>query len=189
VAATGSYYFAGGRTNREYRGLVEVFRSIPESLVIICSRSNMEELRCVHVPPNVLVLCDVPIAVFDEYVSRAKAGIVSLKRDTGASGQSLALSLMRNSKCVIASDVGSLREYVDHGVSGYLLKNLTEELPSVIREIEERGLAPSLGQAARQRYERMFSRAAAAAAFEQVLDSLSVMSAACPRWTFPFDSA
>ena len=174
----GQYYFAGGRSNRDYRALVEAFRSISATLVIICSRSNRADLRGTDLPPNVTVLCDVPIAVFDDYVRRAKAGIIPLKHDTGASGQSLALSLMRNAKCVIASDVGPLREYVEDGVSGYLLANLTEELPSVIRRIEEEDLASALGQAARERYERRFSRAAAAEALKGMLDSVSVSPAA-----------
>jgi glycosyltransferase involved in cell wall biosynthesis len=175
---TEQYYFAGGRSNRDYRTLIEAFRSISAPLVIICSRANRAELRGANLPPNVTVLCDVPIAVFDDYVRRAKAGIIPLKRDTGASGQSLALSLMRNAKCVIASDVGPLREYVEHGVSGYLLANLTEELPSIIRRIEEEDLAPALGRAARERYERRFSRAAAAEAFEDILDSVPASPAA-----------
>ncbi|HXZ42807.1 MAG TPA: hypothetical protein VEG68_18860 [Terriglobales bacterium] len=165
----GRYYLAAGRSNRRYRALVEAFRSIPEQLVIICSRSNCEELQGVDIPSNISILRDVSVAVFDDYVRGAKAGIISLEYDTGASGQSLALSLMRNSKCVIASDSGPLRGYVEHGVSGYLLANVEEELPLVIQRIEEGGLASSLGRAARERYERMFSRAAAAAAFDRVL--------------------
>jgi glycosyltransferase involved in cell wall biosynthesis len=176
--ASGQYYFAGGRSNRDYQTLVEAFRSISAALVIICSRSNYAELEGAALPPNVTVLCDVPITVFDDHVRRAKAGIIPLKHDTGASGQSLALSLMRNAKCVIASDVGPLREYVEHGVSGYLLANLAEELPSVIRRIEEEDLAPLLGGAARERYERRFSRATAAEAFEGVLNSVPVLPAA-----------
>ena len=40
----GDYYFAGGRSNRDYAALVEVFRTIPAKLLIVCSGSNLEEL-------------------------------------------------------------------------------------------------------------------------------------------------
>jgi glycosyltransferase involved in cell wall biosynthesis len=175
----GDYYFAGGRSNREYVALVEAFRSIPARLVIVCSRSNWKELEGVRLPPNVQAVCDVPIATFDEYVRGAKAGIITLKRDTGASGQSVALALMRNAKCIIATDVEGLREYIEHGVSGYLMRDLTEELPALVQLLErDPGRAEAMGRAARERYEQHLSRDIAAAAFESVLRSTPLKSVA-----------
>jgi glycosyltransferase involved in cell wall biosynthesis len=178
-AGKGDYYFAGGRSNREYVALVEAFRSIPARLVIVCSRSNWKELKGVTLPANVQAVCDVPIATFDDYVRGAKAGIIALKRDTGASGQSVALALMRNAKCIIATDVEGLREYVAHGVSGYLMRHLAEELPSLVQLLEtDRDRAETMGRAARERYEQHFSRDIAAAAFESVLRSTPLRSVA-----------
>jgi glycosyltransferase involved in cell wall biosynthesis len=164
-----AYYIAGGSSNRDYVGLVEAFRSIPAKLVIVCSHANWQELRPQNLPANVEVLHDVPSDVFEALVRRAKAGILPLKLDTGASGQSVALALMRNSKCVIASDVGALREYVDDRVSGFLLHSLAEELPIIIRRLEEEGLAESMGRAGRATYDERFSRHVVAEAFEKLL--------------------
>lgn len=175
----GDYYLAGGRSNREYISLVETFRSISAKLLIVCSRSNWKELKGVSLPANVQAVCDVPIATFDDYVRGAKAGIIALKRDTGASWQSVALALMRNAKCIIATDVEGLREYVEHGVSGYLMRGLAEELPSLIHLIEaDPRRAEVMGRAARQRYEQHFSRSVAAAAFEYVLRTTPLKSVA-----------
>ncbi len=175
----GDYYFAGGRSNREYRALVESFRSLSARLVIVCSRSNWKELKAVRLPANVQAVCDVPIAIFDDYLKGAKAGIIALKHDTGSCGQSVALALMRNAKCIIATDVEGLREYVEHGVSGYLVRDMAEELPSLIRLLEaDPGRAQVMGLAARQRYEKHFSRNVAAAAFEHVLRSNPLKSIA-----------
>ena len=55
--------------------MVEAFRSIPAKLVIVCSRTNLEELQETNLPPNVDVMCDVSIAAFDDYIRGAKAGI------------------------------------------------------------------------------------------------------------------
>jgi len=177
--APGNYYFAGGRSNREYLALVEAFRSIPARLVIVCSQSNWQELKGVSLPANVEALCDVPVATFDDYVRGAKAGIIALKHDTGASGQSVALALMRNGKCIIATDVAGLREYVEHGVSGYLMNSLAEELPSLIESIEaDPSRAETMGQAARERYEQHFSGSIAASAFQDVLRSTALNAAA-----------
>ncbi len=107
----GDYYFSGGYSNRDYLSLIEAFRKIPARLMIICSSLN-KELDCVPVPPNVEVLRDVPSSAFEAYLRNSKAGIISLKHDTGASRQSVMLRLMCNARATIASDVGAVRESI-----------------------------------------------------------------------------
>ncbi|HST11072.1 MAG TPA: hypothetical protein VLL05_11905 [Terriglobales bacterium] len=167
---TRDYYLAGGSSNRDYAGLVEAFRSIRARLVIVCAQSNWEELRDLDISENVAVLQDVPSDVFESLVRGSKAGIIPLKLDTGASGQSVALAHTRNSQCVIASDAGALREYIDHGVSGFLLRSLAE-LPETIRKIEQEALAEPMGRAARQKYDQQFSRQVVADAFDELLEA------------------
>jgi glycosyltransferase involved in cell wall biosynthesis len=137
--------------------------------VIVCSKSNWQELRHLSLPLNVSVLQDVPSDVFETLLRGAKAGIVPLKRDTGASGQSVALAVMRNSKSVIATDAGALREYVEDGVSGFLLRDLAVQLPGVLERMESTSLAAAMGRASRARYEQRFSRHVVEAAFAELL--------------------
>jgi glycosyltransferase involved in cell wall biosynthesis len=86
---------------------------------------------------------------------------------------------MRNAKCIIATDVEGLREYVEHGVSGYRMRHLADELPSLIQLLErDPERAEAMGRAARERYERHFSRDIAAAAFESVLRCTPLKSVA-----------
>jgi len=172
-AVCGEYYFAGGRSNREYRALVEAFRSLAAKLVIVCSKENLEELQETSLPGNVKVECDVPVVIFDRYVREAKAGILALRYDTGSSGQSVALTLMRNAKCILATPGAGLQDYVEEGVSGFWMKDLSRDLPAYIRRLEEQpGLAEVMGRAGRERYERRFSLGVATAAFENVLASV-----------------
>ena len=169
----GEYYFAGGRSNRDYRPLVEAFRTIPAKLVIVCSRTNLEELQETDLPPNVDVKCDISIASFDEYIRHAKAGIIPLRHDTGSAGQSVALAMMRNAKCLLATRAGGLHGYIDHGVSGFCMDDLAADLPVYIRQLEdEPGRAETMGRAGRQRYEQRFSLSIATSAFENVLASV-----------------
>jgi glycosyltransferase involved in cell wall biosynthesis len=80
------------------------------------------------------------------------------------------LILMRHGKCVIASDAGAIQDYIEHGVSGYLLSDLAAELPQVIASIErDSEAAEALGKTARDKYEAHFSPAAVAQAFEDLL--------------------
>jgi glycosyltransferase involved in cell wall biosynthesis len=163
------YYFSGGYCNRDYVSLIDAFRGIAASLVIACSSLN-KELDCVPLPPNVRVLRDVPSPAFEGYIQRARAGIIWLKHDTGASGQSVMLRFMRNAKVVIASDVGAMREYVETGVSGYLTGDLAGELPNLIAKLESDPAAASVvGQRARDKYLTCFSRNAISEAFNDIL--------------------
>ena len=149
----GDYYLAGGRSNRDYAGLVEAFRTLPARLVILCSKVNLEELGQTPLPDNVSVLCDVPIATFDEYVRGAKAGIIALRHDTGSAGQSVALTLMRDAKCILATRAGGLVEYIEDGVSGYWIDDVARDLPACACRLEA-----DPGLAARNRRQHVLKR-------------------------------
>ena len=163
------YYFSGGYSNRDYTSLISVFRQLSKPLIIICSRLN-RDVPDRTLPENIIVLRDLPGEEFDAYIRQAKACIVSLKHDTGASGQSTLLSYMRNKKAVIASNMGGVRPYVENGVSGYLIRDMSRELPELIARIEaDPQLAVALGQAGYERYKKYFSRTAVSNSLRQIL--------------------
>jgi glycosyltransferase involved in cell wall biosynthesis len=166
----GNYYFSGGYSNRDYLSLIRVFRGIDAPLVIVCSKLN-RELEEVSLPANVRVVRDVPSEVFDEYIIGAKAGIVPLKHDTGSSGQTVVLRLMRYGKPIVVNDMGAIRDYIEPGVSAFVMRDLKEELADVIQEIEAHPEAASrIGQAAKARYEGLFSRTAVSQRFREILE-------------------
>jgi glycosyltransferase involved in cell wall biosynthesis len=168
--ASGDYYFAGGYSNRDYPALIGAFRSIPARLVIICSALN-KEIDAIDLPSNVTVLRDVPSETFDTYVRNARACIIPLKHDTGASGQSVMLRLMRNRKAIIATDFGSVRGYVIDGESGRLVKDIERDLPAIVAGIERDPAAVSvLGAAAYERYCQYFSLSAGEKALGCILE-------------------
>ena len=167
----GDYYFAGGYSNRDYPALIAAFRAIPAQLVIVCSALN-KEIDAIEVPSNVTVLRDLASEVFDEYVRNARACIIPLKHDTGASGQSVMLRLMRNRKIIIATDFGSVRGYVVDGESGLLVKDMERDLPAIVARIErDPTAAVALGAAAYERYCRHFSLSAGKRALGRILES------------------
>jgi glycosyltransferase involved in cell wall biosynthesis len=166
----GDYYFAGGYSNRDYPALIEAFRVIPARLVIVCSALN-KEIVDADLPPNVTVLRDLPGAEFDAQLRGAKACIIPLKHDTGASGQSVMLRLMRHAKAIIVNDFGSVRGYVVDGESGLLVNDIAAALPSLIARLEsDPAAARALGVAAYQRYCQLFSPAAGRAALAAILE-------------------
>jgi glycosyltransferase involved in cell wall biosynthesis len=168
----GQYYFAGGFSNRDYPSLIEAFRTIAAPLVIVGSAVDTD-LTAADLPANVTVLCDLPPARFEAYLTHAKACIIPLKRDTGASGQSVTLRAMRNGKPIIASDVGSMRDYIVEGVSGFLVRDMAQQLPALVTRIErDPEVAGRLGKAAYRRYCERFSPAAGNAALSRLLAPL-----------------
>jgi glycosyltransferase involved in cell wall biosynthesis len=165
-----NYYFSGGYSNRDYLSLIRVFRGIKVPLVIVCSKLNTE-IDDVGLPANVRVVRDVPSTIFDEYISRAKAGIVPLKRDTGSSGQTVVLRLMRFGKPIVVNDMAVIRDYIEPGVSAFVTRDLGNELAGVIQEIEAHPEAAArIGQAAKARYEGSFSRTAVSERFRKILE-------------------
>ena len=166
----GDYYFAGGYSNRDYPALIAAFRSIPARLVIVCSALN-KEIDAIDLPANVTVLRDLPSEAFEAHVRNAKACIIPLKHDTGASGQSVMLRLMRNRKAIIATDFGSVRGYVVDGESGLLVRDIERDLPAIVAGIErDPTAAKALGAAAYRRYGEFFSLAAGGEALGRILE-------------------
>ncbi|HTQ32806.1 MAG TPA: hypothetical protein VMI30_01445 [Stellaceae bacterium] len=163
------YYFAGGYSNRDYPALIAAFRNIPARLVIVCSALNTEVVDS-ELPANITVLRDLPGDQFDAYVRDAKACIIPLKHDSGASGQSVMLRLMCNRKAIIATDFGSVRGYIVDGRSGRLVRDMARDLPAIVAEIEcDPERAAALGDAAHERYCRHFSFAAGGEALGRII--------------------
>jgi glycosyltransferase involved in cell wall biosynthesis len=163
------YYFAGGYSNRDYGTLISTFSHLPQSLVIICSERN-KDVSEGSLPKNITVLRDVPGEKFDAYVRQAKACIVPLKHDSGASGISTLLRYMRNGKLCIVTNRSGARDYVEDRVSGYLVHDMSRELPELIAQIEaDPQLAVALGKAGRERYFARHTRAALSLSLKQVL--------------------
>jgi len=170
--AAGDYYFAGGYSNRDYPALIAAFRRIPARLMIVCSALN-KEIVDADLPANITVLRDLPGEQFDAYVRGAKACIIPLKHDSGASGQSVMLRLMRHRKAIIANDFGSIRGYIADGESGRLIDDLARDLPEIVAVIErDPKIAAAWGAAAYERYSRYFSREAGGKALGRIIEPL-----------------
>lgn len=163
------YYFSGGFSNRDYAGLIEVFRRVEAPLLIVCSKLNTE-IDEASLPANIRVQRDVPSAAFDDYIQHSKCGIVPLKYDTGSSGQTVVLRMMRYAKPVVVSDVGAVQDYVEPGVSCYMVRDLAHELPQILTAIEsDPQAAARAGEAGLAFYQRSFSRGALAERFQKIL--------------------
>lgn len=130
------YFFSGGYSNRDYRGLIDVFRKINRNLVIVCSKNNKDILN-IEIPENITIHTDLPSEQFDKYLRDSMAVILPFKYNSGASGQSVMLRCMRNRKAVIVTETEIIKEYVEDGVSGLIIKDLNTQLADKIQYLEE----------------------------------------------------
>lgn len=153
-AQVGSYYFAGGFSNRDYASLIDAFRELDQKLVIVGSHLNKDLL--VKLPPNVQVLRDIPRKQFNTLAKNAKSCILPLKEETGASGQMVLSSYMKQGKAIIVPHMRITREYLDEGTSALFYNDARKDIPSIIRYLDqdERKIV-ELGIAANKQYNRV----------------------------------
>lgn len=132
----GDYFFSGGYSNRDYIPLVEAFAGRKEKLVIVASKQNTDlvEWICSHeLSENISVYYDISNEHFNELLCGAKAVVLIMKHNTGASGQMVALKAMANYKLIIATYTDVLDEYVKNNESALIFNK--EDIHGCLQDI------------------------------------------------------
>ena len=154
------FYFTGGFTNRDYRPVIEVFRDLGLRLIIVCAETTADVVDA-ELPANIQVYRNISFPDFELLLRASKAVIIPLKEDAGAAGHSVLVRSMRNAKLVISNDFRIAYDYVDKGVDGILLKDMSQALSALIQEIEadDKRFDP-IRNAAYQRFQERYSQEA-----------------------------
>ena len=152
------YYFAGGYTNRDYVGVINAFKQLEQKLIIVGSYLNKELNDRDDLPENIIIKKDIQKEEFESLLAKAKACILPLKNDTGASGHMVLLGYMRNKKGIIASNMPAMQEYLIHKQSGILFDDAEQDIPAIIAAIEDGQYnLQKMGEAAYQTYQTHFT--------------------------------
>lgn len=183
------YFFSGGYSNRDYPALIELFRRLPhERLVIVCSAIN-RELDGIALPANVEVLRDVPSWQFNRLITEATAAIVPIRDNVGGAGgagQSVLVSCFKLGTPILITASDVTREYIDHGITGWLLESLDELVPIIDALDPASAEYRRMTLAARRRYVEVCSYEAAASRVAVYLDrDASLAVAPTPRLPVP----
>ena len=146
------YIFAGGYTNRDYECLFEAARKINHNFIIISSKLNQTHLA--QKPDNVKILSDRSHADFHGYLKNSKIVVIPLKEKTGSSGQKVALAAMLFKKPIIYTDIDSISQYFEPGLSGirYQINNAEELADKIHYLLSEPQLREKLGANAYETY-------------------------------------
>ena len=171
------YYFAGGYTNRDYTGVIEAFKQIEQKIIIVGSYLNKELNDRDDLPDNIIIKKDIQKQEFESLLAKAKACILPLKEDTGASGHMVLLGYMRNQKCTIASNMPAMREYLTHEQSGLLFDDARRDLPAMIAAIESGQYdIEKIGQTAYETYQTQFTYPALSQRLIEVIEEETPIS-------------
>jgi glycosyltransferase involved in cell wall biosynthesis len=106
------------------------------------------------------VLRDVEQAEFYRLLAESRLAVIPLRENVGSSGQVVTLAAMQLGKALIVPDFGAVRQYIEPGSSGFVYEHDSDDsLCMSIRAThgDEERLA-TVGRAARERYERSFTR-------------------------------
>lgn len=145
----GEYIFSGGDYTRDYASLIQVAKTLKHQFIIAARlRYYFEGLE---IPENVKIVTTSP-QEFEKLMAGAKMVVLPL---TGgllhAGGQTVLLNAMALGKPVVVTDDGLIQNYVTHGVTALLVPpgDPSALRDAILRLLDDRDLAKSLGQNAR----------------------------------------
>jgi len=114
-----NYLFAGGYTNRDYDLILRCAQlNLDKQFVLVISKLN-KDINDSKLPDNVKIFEEVDGLTFNSLMYNSFGVIIPLKKDIGASGQSLCLGALKMSKPVIYCNISSVNFYFKDSNSDY----------------------------------------------------------------------
>lgn len=170
--ANGDYIFSAGRSQRDYRTLIEAVRGLDVEVVINARNFDLKDLQA---PENVTLNSYLP---FDDYLNllkQARFVVLPLKEEQHAAGETFMIQAMTAQKAVVVSKTYSSHEMIEHGVNGLLVPPadplaLRQAIQTLLGNPE---LALQIGQKARQDYLTRWSFPIVSQQIDEILKNLA----------------
>lgn len=159
------FYLAAGRSNRDYKFLIEAWSKRSEQLEIIC-----DTLMLRNVAHNIKILTECHDDAFFKELSKCKAVIVPLEDKHISSGQLVIIQAMMYGKPVIVTENDTVKDYIDTGRTGVIIKKTEHDLANAIQALNEETFYKEISVAERKQYERKFSVYAMGTAIGKLLN-------------------
>ena len=164
-AAPEDFYLAAGRSNRDYKFLVEAWNGRTEKLEIIC-----DTLTSKSASSNVKILADCHDNDFFKELAKCKAVIVPLEDTHISSGQLVIIQAMMYGKPVIVTENDTVTDYVDSGRTGLIIEKTERALSDAIATLTDEEYYEKVSAAERSQYESKFSVYAMGTAIGKLLN-------------------
>lgn len=148
------YALAIGRSNRDYDFLLDVWKEMSSTLVIISDTFKPKQI-----PNNVILIDDVSGDDQYPWIINSNAVILSLADGRICSGDTVLLTSMSFEKTVIVTKPSTLSEmYIINGQNGLLISKNIREARSLISDVLNTEKYSQIGKNARQSFLESFSR-------------------------------
>lgn len=147
----GKYYLSAGRSNRDYAFLRAAWPKERERLTIVCDVEKAEDTENIHYEKD----CHG-----DDYLrllAGAYVSIVPLESEKFSSGQLVFLQSAMLGKPVITTPNDTVRDYVEDGVTGFIVEKTPEALAEALQKLDDPETYARMSQNARRRFEERFS--------------------------------
>lgn len=144
------YYFAAGRSNRDYKFLRAAWKN-EDKLKIICD--TCKETDTEHIE----YLTNCYHRQFMQELSNCYAVIVPLEDEKISSGQLVILQAMMLKKPVIVTQNDTVKDYIENGVDGFIINKDSESLNWAIEQLRDPKVYNAIAENARKSFEKKFS--------------------------------
>jgi len=151
------YVFAGGDGARDYKTLIEAVRGLPVTLIIAAFRRD-HFVEIGKIPTNVDIITAEPDA-YVRFMARAAVVVVPMAKGLfRAGGHQTYLNAMALGKPVVVADDSDAIEYIQHGVTGFVVpprdaRALREVLEQLMRDPVLRRRVGKAALAAARKYQ------------------------------------
>lgn len=152
ICNSGQFYLAAGRSNRDYKFLVETWKERKEHLKIICDTFSLK-----NIPDNIEILTDCHDNDFFRELARCKAVIVPLEDTHISSGQLVIIQAMMYGKPIIITENDTIKDYVDNERTGLVIKKTDKELENAINCLSNEIYYEKMSDEERKKYKSIFS--------------------------------
>lgn len=147
------YIFATGRSNRDYDFLVNTLKETKCTLVIACDTYHPTITL-----QNVKVLNDCHGSQMLNLMAKCHCVVCPLKDLKTSSGQLVVLQAMALGKPVICTKADGIKDYVDDGITGFLIDNDKEGWMAALRKLyDDKNLYSEMFAHARTSYVENFT--------------------------------
>ena len=136
-----------GRTLRDLDTLIAAARLIAAPVVVVAGK---QDALPAHLPPNLRVLREIPLAEAHGLLSRAAVAVVPLRPSSRSAGQVFFFEAMALGKPVVATRTIGTTDYIRDGANGLLVEpgNAPALAAAVNRILQDSTLAVNLSEGA-----------------------------------------
>jgi Glycosyl transferases group 1 len=117
AAVVGNYVFSSGRAACDWRNIFAAARGQPWKLVVVCSTSDLEQVRMLNVGVDAQLFTEISKSEHDRMLAHACVCAISLKEERKSSGQVRLGAAVELGVATVATAVDGLKDYLLPGVN------------------------------------------------------------------------